>query len=162
MLGLSADREEKSTWSYCAMSIATIAVAEIEAARKIAPASPMLYYTRALLALHQHNYAVSREDLNYVFQIIPQHMPSILLSGALFYATAQFEQARRELLVYLRRYPGNLYARSLLAATLLQQGQPRSAIYVLEPVMALAATDAMLKAAGIRKGAQVLKLRKKA
>ena len=82
--------------------------AAIDQAAKIAPAAPTVHYARALLFLHERNYSDCRDELQYVFRFIPDHMPSILLSGALFNATGQLEQAQKAFLTFLKRSPGSL------------------------------------------------------
>ena len=120
------------------------AQSEIEAARKIAPESPTFHYTSALLALRQRNYESCRDSLQRVFQVIPRHMPSILLSGVLFFATGQLEQAQSTFNIYLARFPGNVYTRKMLAATLLRKAQPQSAVDALAPLLGFNLRDAEL------------------
>ena len=118
--------------------------AKIEIARKLAPASPNLYFTIALLAFRERNFDLCGESLQYVFQVIPRHMPSILLSGALFFSTAQLEQAQTAFVTYISAFPGNVYARKMLAATLLRKAQPQSATEALEPLLRFGLRDAEL------------------
>ena len=120
--------------------------AAIDQATKIAPAAPTVHYARALFSLHERNYSNCRDELQYVFRFIPDHMPSLLLSGALFHATGQFEQAQKAFLTFLKRSPENLYVLKLLAATLIKKAQPQSAAYVLEPALAQRPNDTELLA----------------
>src|SRR6185295_4211084 len=60
--------------------------ADIDAAEKIAPALPMLHFTRALLALREQKFDQSRDALQHVGRQLPQHMPSVLLSGSVFFS----------------------------------------------------------------------------
>jgi predicted Zn-dependent protease len=52
------------------------------------------------------------------------------------HATGNYALAMRASLGYLQREPGSVMGRKLLAATLIKTGQPKSAIYFLEPVLA--------------------------
>jgi predicted Zn-dependent protease len=116
--------------------------ADIDAAEKIAPALPMLHFTRALLALREQKFDQSRDALQHVGRQLPQHMPSVLLSGSVFFSVGQLEQAQKAFNTYLTRYPGNVYARKMLAATLLRMAQPQSAAHVLSPLLAQGSQDA--------------------
>ena len=119
---------------------------EIRVATSLAPASAMLHFTRALLALHESRYTECREALQQVWLRIPQHSPSMLLSGSLYFATGQLEQAQNAYTAYLSRWPGNVYARKMLAATLLRKGQPQSAAYTMDPLLVLIPQDPELLA----------------
>lgn len=113
-------------------------------ARRIAPFSPKVRFAAAMLALRDKQYDKCMEDLQAIFRVIPGHMPSVLLLGTLFFAMDTPEQAQIALATFLKRHPGNVYARKVLAATLLKKAQPQSAIYVLEPVLAHVADDSHL------------------
>jgi putative PEP-CTERM system TPR-repeat lipoprotein len=117
---------------------------EIETARKISPSGPMFHYTQALLALHEGNYQICGDSVKQVLQVIPQYMPAIMLSGALFFATGQLEQAQNAFNAYLARFPGNVYTRKMLAATMLRKEQPQGAADALQPLLALGLQDAEL------------------
>ena len=73
-------------------------------------------------------------------------MPAILVSGAFFLATGQLEQAQTATLTILQRYPAHVYGRKIFAAVLLRKDQPKSAAYVLEPLLPLVKDDAQLLA----------------
>ena len=118
----------------------------INQAKSIAPAELKVHFALATMALHDGNYHECRDHLHQVLQVIPEHMPSILLSGAMFLATGQYEQAQQAVLTFLRRSPGNVYARKLLASTLLKKALPENAAYVLEPILAQESRDSELLA----------------
>ena len=134
--------------------------AEIVHAQKLAPANAMMHFTRAVLALRERRFEECADDLQAVFRLIPKHMPSVLLSGALFFATNQMEQAQNAFFAYLSRYPRHIYARKMLAATLLRKAQPQSAAYLLEPLMPHVKGDAELLAIAGQAYLQIGQVRK--
>lgn len=120
------------------------AKASIDAARKETPKSLMVLYTQALLDFRQDKPAVALESLQQVLRIAPEHMPSILLAGAVQYALGSMQQAQQHLKKYLGKNPGNLYARKLLASTLMKSRQTQDAIEVLSPALKDAQQDPQL------------------
>lgn len=120
------------------------AKADIDAARKSMPNSLMVFYTQALLDYSQGKHAAALESLQQVLRVAPEHMPSVLLAGAVQYALGSMPQAEEYLDKYLKRDPKNLYARKLLASTLLKRGQGASALTVLAPALNDGQQDAQL------------------
>lgn len=120
------------------------AKADIDAARKSIPNSLMVFYTQALLDYSQEKHAAALESLQQVLRVAPDHMPSVLLAGAVQYALGSMPQAEEHLDKYLERDPKNLYARKLLASTLLKRGQGTSALTVLAPALKDGQQDAQL------------------
>ena len=114
---------------------------EIKKARAISPASHRLAFVNALLAFRERRYGDAREYLSGIFSVAPQHMPSVLLAGALSLEVADFEQAQNAFLAYLSRFPGNLQARKLLALTFLNKKQPQAAVDLLAPFVKLDIRD---------------------
>lgn len=107
----------------------------LNSARKLAPADVRVQFTDALLSFHQKRYEACRDALRRVFAVIPDHAPSILLSGDVSFVAGQLEQAQRAFSVYLAHFPANIHARRMLAATLLRNGQAQTAVLVLEPLL---------------------------
>lgn len=108
---------------------------DIEAARKSTPNSLIVLYTQALLDFSQGKHAAALESLQQIQRAAPEHMPSILLAGAVQYALGSTEQAEAHLKKYLEKNPGNLYARKLLASVLLKSGQGQRALDILAPAL---------------------------
>ncbi len=119
---------------------------DIDAARKVAPGNPMIFYTQALLDFNQGRHAAALESLQQILSKIPEHMPSVLLAGAVQSALGSSLQAERHLKHYLEKDPKNLYARKLLASSLLKSRQPQQAIDVLAPALKGAQQDTQLLA----------------
>lgn len=114
---------------------------ELEPIRRVAPGHPGLNFALAYLHLREGRYGACREALERVSRQIPEHMPSLLLSGILLDATGHHEQAHSAFRAYLSRNPGQIYARKMLAVTLLKLAQPKSAATVLAPLLAMPLQD---------------------
>lgn len=125
-----------------------LARADIEAARKNTPGSIMVTYTQALLEHTEGKNAQALESIQKVLRAAPEHMPSILLAGAVQLALGSYEQAEQNLKKYLEKYPNTLYARKLLAATLLRSSQPADAAAALAPVLSDSQDPQLLALAG--------------
>lgn len=117
---------------------------DIDAARKETPNNLNVTYTQAMLDFRQGKSAAALESLQQVLHAAPENMPSILLAGAVQYSLGSMPQAEQHLKKYLGKNPGNLYARKLLASTLLKSRQTQSAIDVLSPALKDAQQDAQL------------------
>ncbi|MES2263044.1 MAG: XrtA/PEP-CTERM system TPR-repeat protein PrsT [Pseudomonadota bacterium] len=122
------------------------AQADLNAARKSAPSSLMVTYTQALLDFTQGKNAAAQESLQKVLRAAPEHMPSILLAGAVDLSLGSMQQAEQHLKKYLEKNPGNLYARKMLATTLLRGGQTPDALAVLAPALKNPQPDVQLLA----------------
>jgi len=120
------------------------AQADIDAAKKTNPNGLLVFYTQALLDFSQKKHAAALESLQQVLRVAPEHMPSVLLAGAVQYALGSSEQAEQHLKKYLEQNPGNLYARKLLASALMKNGQTQKAIATLAPALKDDAKDAHL------------------
>ncbi len=122
------------------------AKADIEAARKNAPGSLLVSYAQALLDHTQGRYPEALESLQKVLKVAPNHMPSVLLAGAVEMNLGSTQQAEQHLRRYLNNFPDNLYARKLLAQTLLKSAQPKGAVETLAPALEDAGSDPQLLA----------------
>lgn len=110
------------------------AKADIDAARKIGP-SLMVFYTQALLDFSQQKPAAALESLQQILSKSPEHMPSVLLAGAVQAALGSMPQAEQHLKHYLEKDPSNLYARKLLASVLLKNRETKRVLDVLTPAL---------------------------
>lgn len=110
------------------------AKADIDAARKISP-SLMVFYTQALLDFSQQKPAAALESLQQILSKSPEHLPSVLLAGAVQIALGSMPQAEQHLKHYLEKDPGNAYARKLLASILLKNRETKRALDVLTPAL---------------------------
>jgi len=122
------------------------AQAELKAARAIYPGSVLAVYTQALLDFSQGKHAAAQESILSVLKVAPDHMPSILLAGAISLNLGSLHQAEYHLRRYLDKHPDNLYARKMLASTLLRTGHTPDALTVLAPALKDAQQDVQVLA----------------
>lgn len=116
--------------------------AELDAARQAGTPSYLVQYAVAKRNYAAERYPAAQEALLKVLQVAPEHMPSHLLAGAVQLKLGALEQAEKHLRKYLEGNGNDLYARKLLAMTLLAAGQPDAALAALAPGAELGATDA--------------------
>jgi len=110
---------------------------QLRKARSIAPASHLLGYANAVLALKEKRYSDARDELRIVLATAPSHMPSVLLAGAVNYASGHLGHAQAALVRYIHRFPGSVDARKMYAAVLLRKNQPQSGVDVVAPFIDL-------------------------
>lgn len=118
--------------------------ADLEAARKADSKSLLIVYTQALLEFSQGKHAKALESIQQVLRVAPEHMPSVLLAGAVQYALGSTQQAEQHLKKYLEQSPGNPYASRLLIAALLKNGDTARAVKLLTPMLAHGEKDPQL------------------
>ncbi|MHB1213892.1 MAG: XrtA/PEP-CTERM system TPR-repeat protein PrsT [Thiobacillus sp.] len=118
------------------------AQSDVEKIAKLAPRSISTHYLQALLNFERKKYPEARDDLQAVFKVTSDHMPSVLLAGATDYALGSYQQAETHLARFLSRYPGHQYARRVLAATQIKQNQPANALKTLAPILSPEIADA--------------------
>src|SRR5690606_10526714 len=117
-------------------------------ARKIAPSSLLVTYGQALLEHSEGKNKEARESLQRVLKSAPNHMPSVLLAGAVELNLDSAQQAQLHLRKYLEVDPKNMYARKLLAQAYLKGSQPGEAAAVLAPALADSKDPQLLALAG--------------
>lgn len=117
----------------------------LAAAKKSAPKNLMVTYAQAMLDFTQGKHKAALDSLQQVLRVAPDHMPSVLLAGAVHFTLKSLPQAEQNLKKYHEAHPESDYARKLLASTRIAAGDPKGAIAVLAPVVA-ASQDAQLLA----------------
>ena len=122
------------------------AQADLDIAREAAPASVLVFYTQALLDYSQGKNSAALESMQNVLRVAPDHMPSVLLAAAIDLNIGALHQAERHLRHYLEKNPDNIYARKMLATTLLRTGHAPDALTALAPALAIARQDVQLLA----------------
>jgi putative PEP-CTERM system TPR-repeat lipoprotein len=122
------------------------AQADLDAAKVTTPGSLLVHYTQALLDFSQGKHAAAQESMLKVLRVAPDHMPSLLLAGAISLNLGSLHQAEHHLRHYLENNPGNLRARKMLASTLLRSGHSPDALNVLTPALQGAQQDVQLLA----------------
>lgn len=118
------------------------AQAELDAAAKVAPGSMLVAYTQALLDYTRGRPEAAQDSLLKVLRVAPEHMPSVLLAGAVSMKLGSWYLAEHHFRHYLERNPDNLYARKMLAQALLGSGHGGDALTVLGPAMKGGVEDA--------------------
>jgi len=122
------------------------AKADIDAAKKHWGSDLNVTYAEALLDYTGGKNAEARESLQKILKVAPEHMPSVLLAGAVDLNLGANQQAEQHLRKYLENLPNNLYARKLLAQVLLKSNRPAEATEILAPALKESSQDAQLLA----------------
>ena len=120
--------------------------ADIDAAKKASLNGMSVLYTQAYLDYAQGNYSAALESVQQVLRVAPEHMPSLLLVGAVELALGSSQQAEQHLRKYLDKNPGNLQASKLLIAALLKNDQAERAMGLANSALGKAPEDPQLLA----------------
>lgn len=107
------------------------AQAELDKAAKAQPGSLLVMYTQALLDYSRNRPEAARDVLYKLLKAAPNHMPSVLLAGAVDLRLENYYLAEHHLRHYLEKKPDNLHARKMLASALLGTGHADEAREVL-------------------------------
>jgi putative PEP-CTERM system TPR-repeat lipoprotein len=112
-----------------------LAQSALSAAFKLAPGSVLVVYTQGLLDYSRGRIQAANDSLLRVLRVAPEHMPSVLLAGAVNYRLGSYYMAEHHFRNYLERNPDNLYARKMLASSLLGSGHSQEARQTLAPAL---------------------------
>jgi putative PEP-CTERM system TPR-repeat lipoprotein len=107
----------------------------LDSTRKVAPRDLRVVYLDALLAYRQGDIEKSRQRLQQVLKLMPDQVPSLVLSGAIDLRENKFNAAEENLRKAVARAPNDGGARRLLAQTYLRMGQPAKAKDTLQPII---------------------------
>jgi putative PEP-CTERM system TPR-repeat lipoprotein len=122
------------------------AQAELDAAAHTTPGSLLVAYTQALLDFSRGKFGAAQESLLKVLRVAPEHMPSVLLAGAVSLRLDSPYLAEHHFRHYLEKHPDHAYARKMLASALLRSGHAPDALAALEPALKSPAQDVQLLA----------------
>ncbi|SFM47672.1 XrtA/PEP-CTERM system TPR-repeat protein PrsT [Rugamonas rubra] len=111
------------------------AKAALALARKAGPGQLLVVYTQALIDFREGRLAASLDQLQQVLRVAPEHMPSVLLCGAVQLGLGAYQQAEQQLARFLAANPGQVYASKLMATVALKNGAPEQALQLLEPLL---------------------------
>lgn len=111
------------------------AAAQLEAARKSGRGDLMLVYLQGLLDFEKGDVQKARDNTAQVLKHAPDHVPSLVLAGAIELRSNQFAIGEQHLRKALAQAPAHEGARRLLVGTYLQHGQPARALEVLQPLL---------------------------
>jgi putative PEP-CTERM system TPR-repeat lipoprotein len=122
----------------------TQARGRLDAMAKAVPGDVRIQYLEALLAFRTDQPAKARDAVQQVLRVAPDHLPSLLLGGAVDYEMGNYALAEDRMRKVLARDPANPSARQVLVATLLRTGQAARAEDVLAPALRNAPDDPRL------------------
>ena len=121
---------------------------QLEAARKIQPASLVIHYAQGLLDLAEGKNKAALERAQTVLRAAPDHLPSLLLAASVELESGALSQARSHILRYRQSQPRELFALRLQAQCDLREGKAQNALALLEPAIAENPQDIDLLALG--------------
>ena len=102
--------------------------------RKFGNGAATANFLQAMLDFKQKNFAGARDAIQKSLVATPGSLAAVMLSGSIEYSLGAYEQAERLMRQVVSLSPGTIYARKVLALTLLKQGRGADAAEVLEPV----------------------------
>ncbi len=111
------------------------AATQIEAARKVARGDARVVYFDGLLAYRKGDLNRARDQALQILKVAPEHVPTLVLLGAVELQAGQTASAEDRLRRALNHVPSHSGARRLLVATLLRSAQPARALEVLQPLL---------------------------
>lgn len=109
---------------------------QLDAARKIQPASLVILYAQGLLDLAEGKHKAALERAQMVLRAAPEHLPSMLLAASVELETGATSQARAHVLRYRQSLPKEPFAVRLQAQCDLREGKAQDALALLEPAIA--------------------------
>lgn len=110
------------------------------------PNHPLASYLSAFMLAKKKDFTGAQEALQQGGRLLDNHLPSLLLSGAVSYALKQTEQAIKSLTRYVRLVPENTRAITLLAAAQYNANQPGKTIELLRPLIDKGTSDTQVLA----------------
>ncbi|MES9992754.1 MAG: XrtA/PEP-CTERM system TPR-repeat protein PrsT [Candidatus Thiodiazotropha sp.] len=94
--------------------------------------NPFVIYLSGLYSYLKQDYDTAITKLTQVHTVLPNHLPTMLLLGALQFAENNLEQANVLLTRYVNQVPTHLVARKLLGEIKLRLDRPNEALALLE------------------------------
>ncbi len=96
---------------------------------------PTANYLQGLLEFRRKHSAAARISVQRALAADAEHLPSLLLAGVIEYDLGSYDAAERLLRRVVVAVPNTLYARQMLAASLLKLNRGQQAVEVLAPVL---------------------------
>jgi putative PEP-CTERM system TPR-repeat lipoprotein len=112
------------------------ASAQVAEARKLRGGDLRLLYFDALIAFERKDYAKARELAQQLVKSAPEHVPSLVLAGAVELQERQLTMAETHLQKAVLLSPEHEGARKLLVRTYMSTNQPARALEVIQPLLA--------------------------
>jgi len=123
--------------------------ARVTALKKLAPRAVVTLYLDALVAYTEKDRTRAREAIRNALQGNPDHVPALLLAGAIALDSGNYIEAEEHLRKVVAAVPNQPFPRRLLVSTYLRSGQAGRAQEALDPLLPLAPDDpAVLTLAG--------------
>lgn len=107
----------------------------IAQARKAAPGAVAVHHSQAMLDYREGKHKEALESVQKILHDMPDHMPSVLLAGAIQSALGATQLAEQQLGKFLEAYPRHVYASKLMAAVHLRNNAPDEALALLRPLI---------------------------
>jgi putative PEP-CTERM system TPR-repeat lipoprotein len=107
----------------------------LQSTRKVAPKDLRVNYLDASLAYRQGELEKARQQVQLVLKNLPNHLPSLVLAGAIDLQSKSYTAAESSLRRAVARAPSHTGARQLLVQTYLRMGQPAKAKEALQPLI---------------------------
>lgn len=138
--------------SYAYMQIAADdydgASKSIERIRAFGNGAATASYLSATLEYRKKNYTAARDHIQKALSMAANHLPSVMLGGSIEYQLGSYEQAERLLRQVVAASPATVYARQVLAMTLLKEGRGADAVEVLAPILGQTSDPKLFMLAG--------------
>ncbi len=112
-----------------------LAASALRELKSVAPADSRTLYVQGLLAFRQGQPAEARESIAKVLNVTPDHGPSVLLAGLIAFQLRDYPAAESHLRQIVSRSPNAAMPRRMLAATLVESGQPERVLETLRPLL---------------------------
>ncbi len=96
---------------------------------------PEAVFMRAVMAFENERYGEARNDAELVLLMLPEHLPSVYISGVAYFYQGFYDQAVQRLSRYVSENPEAGHARLLLAAAHQKQQNPHLTVKVLQPLL---------------------------
>jgi putative PEP-CTERM system TPR-repeat lipoprotein len=119
---------------------------QIKLARKAQPKNLLISYSQALLDFREKRYKSALEQVQQVLRVAPEHMPSVLLAGAVSVLMGSDTRAEQYLNQFLEANPKHPYASKLLATVALRSGKRDDALGIMRTALKDTPNDADLLA----------------
>jgi putative PEP-CTERM system TPR-repeat lipoprotein len=111
--------------------------------------NPYIAYLSGLYDYLKQDYENAINKLSQVYSVMPNHLPTVLLLGALNFSEDNLEQANLLLTKYVNQVPTHLQARKLLGEVKLRLDKPKEALALLESGAVNNNDDQMLTMIGL-------------
>jgi putative PEP-CTERM system TPR-repeat lipoprotein len=107
----------------------------IDDSRKLTRGDPRFEYEAAMLSLRRGDLDKARQEVQQLLKMAPEHVPSLVLAGAIDLRDRQPAAAEISLSRAVAKAPGHAGARQLLVQAYLRMGQPAKAREALQPLI---------------------------